>query len=191
MESLTMTARSTLTLSAAVVAFAACVGIVAARQPAPDVPAKQAPSADQPAGQPGARGPGERGPGERGRGRPAEGPVNVEAAMKGMARAMKQLAPQIADASKKDENLKLINDMQRACVAAKGAPVPDGVLSRAKDDAERAKWATEYRKDLLASVRVMLDIEQDLLDGKGQDAKVKLDQIIKLRDGSHNLMGVR
>ena len=57
--------------------------------------------------------------------------MNVEGAMKGMNRAMKALKVSIGDAAKKDENLKLVGEMQRNCAIAKSLPVPADVLKKA------------------------------------------------------------
>jgi hypothetical protein len=185
--------RPSARFAAAALALAAFVAVGAAWQPAPSAPAQppatpstggdKAPAQPTP---PGPRGPGARGPGGQG----ARGP-NVEAAMKGMDRAVKQLGKQITDASKKEENLRLVNDMERGCVMAKGAPVPQDVLAKAKDDAEKAKWSAEYRKQLFSALRVMVDLEQDILDGKNDDAAKKLAQITKLREESHKILGVK
>lgn len=165
----------------AMVAAGASVSLVAARQAPSDAPAKQA-GDDRPAR-------GDRP--DRSPGRRADAKVDVEAMMKVMSRSLKQLGPQIQDAAKRDENLRLINAMQQACVSAKGAALSDGVLARAKDDAERVKWADDYRRQMLACLRILVDVEQDILDGKGAPAKAKLDELIKLRDSSHDALGVR
>lgn len=161
----------------------ALAGAVAAMQPA---------QSGQPTGtpprQPGERGPGGQPGGPRGPGRGEQ--ISIEGAMKGMNRSLKQLSGQIADASKKDENLRLVNDAQRFCVLAKGQPLPEKVLEHAKDDASRAKLSSEFRADLIKALRLMLDIESELADGKGDSAKAKLDELVELRDHAHEEMGV-
>lgn len=141
-------------------------------------------------------------PGERGAGgpdgRPQRGPggpgaregLGADAGMKMMNRAMKALKGQISDGAKKDDNLRLVNEMQRGCVTAKGAVLPPDVLKRAKDDAEKAKWQKEYRSALLATLRKLIDVEQALLDGKGADADKLLAEIAKSRDEMHKTLGV-
>lgn len=193
--------RSVVRFAFAAIGLAAFVAVGAAWQPAPTTPAQP-----QPSGQPGQAGqggqggqPGQRGPGgpggQGGRGgggaeRGDRGPVNIEAAMKSMNRGLKQLQLQVTDAAKKEDSLRLINDVQRNCVGAKGSPLPPNVLSRAKDDAERARWSQEYRKQMLATLRLLIDVEQDIMDDLGAQAVKKLDQIAKLRAEGHKLMGV-
>lgn len=165
--------------------FAACLAAVSltalAYQPADPGPrAPQPPSTDQPVRQPGRGGPGARGE------NPGVGPT-----MKSMNRALRSLRDQIADNSKKDENLRFINDIQRGCVISKGQPVPADILRNAPDDAGRAKFADTYRRSLMASLRILLDIEQDIIDGKGDAAKSHLDALVKLRDDVHDQLGVK
>ncbi len=151
--------------------------------------------ADRPPAQPGerrgeGRGEGREGGRQEGARGERQGP-NVGGAMKSMGRAMERLEKQLADASKKDENLRLINDIQRGAVAAKGQPLPNDVLAKGKDEAEKTKMAQSYRKNLIALVRKTLDLEDAVLAGKGDDAKKLIDEIAKLRDSSHDALGLK
>lgn len=140
-----------------------------------------------PKGQPGDRP--QRGPGGPGGPGGREG-FGSEAGMKMMNRALKTLKGQISDASKKDENLRLVNEMQRGCVTAKGATLRPDVLKRAKDEAEKVKWQQEYRTNLIAVLRKLIDAEQAILDGKGSDADKLLGDIGKTAEEMHKKMGV-
>lgn len=175
-----------LSCAAAVTAFAQD------RQPGTGGGPERAPGQTPPPG-PG-RGPGQGAPGgpggERGPGGQNRQGPNVGGSMRGMNRAAGQLAQQVADASKKEENLKLINDMQRGCVSAKGQPVPNDVLERIADPAAKAKAAEEYRHRLMKALRLMVEIESDIDAGNGDAAKAKLDELGKLRDESHKALGV-
>ncbi len=144
-------------------------------------PERGAGGGGQPQGQP------ERGGGPGGRGQQ----VSVEGAMKGMNRALRQLNQQIGDATKREENLRLINDMQRGCVNAKGAALPEDVLKKANDDAGKKKMREEFRRELIKTMRLLLDIEADIADGKNDAAKTKLGELTKLRDHGHEEMGVK
>jgi len=147
----------------------------------------------QPEAQPGTRQP-ERRPGGEGRRPGAEGRgegMNVEGAMKTMNRSLKQLNGQIADAAKKDDNLKLIGDMERAIVAAKNQPVPADVLAKAKDDAAKAKVSSEFRSHLIDALRKIIDVEEAVADGKTDDAKAKLALFAKTQEAGHNAVGLK
>lgn len=125
-------------------------------------------------------------------GRQPSGPgMDVESAMKSMNRALRTLRKNIEQPANKDENLKLLNDMQRACAAAKSQPLPGDVLRHAKDDTDKAKFADSYRKNLVASMRLLLDIEDAVAEGKSDVAKAKTDELVKLRDAAHKELGMK
>lgn len=157
----------------------------------PERPAGQ--PGNQQGGQPGQQGqpggpPGERGP--RGPGGPG-GVISVEQAMRSMNRPVRQLRGQIGDATKRDENLRMINEMQRGCVAAKGLPAPEGVLANLADDAAKAETNEHYRRDLIKALRILVDMEVAVMDGKGDEASKKLDELIAARDKAHEEMGIK
>jgi hypothetical protein len=139
----------------------------------------------QPGGQPrqGAPGqPGEGGP--RGAGRAP----SVEGSMKTMGRSLRTLKDQLGDASKKEENLRLINDMQRGCIMAKGGtPAMFGEL---KTDAEKTAAMDKYRRKMIELAKLLLDAESAMLDGKTDAAKTALDSAVKMRDEQHKAFGV-
>ncbi len=130
--------------------------------------------------------PGERGPG--GPGGPG-GEASVSRSMKGMDRALKGLKSQIDDASRKAECLKLINDFQRAIVAAKGQPVPEYLL-RGASNAEKEKKSATFRNKLILALRTALDIEVDIIEGRSEAAAAKIESLITLRDKAHEELGV-
>jgi len=158
----------------------------------PSTPPAGSPRGPGGPGGPGERGPGERGPGERGPGERGgvRGEVPVGFVMKGMGRSMKQLMGQVTDASKRAENLKLVNDLQRGCVMAKGQPLSKELLVTAKDDAEKAKRTETYRKALHEGLKTLLEVEELVADGKGDAAKARLEAFIKIRDAAHKELGV-
>lgn len=162
--------------------YVAAVGLIlsvgvagAAFQPEPKQPAPPQPAVgpeEKPAPDAEAR----RGRGER---------MTVGSAMGLIARSMDQLRGQIGDAAKKEENLKLINEVQRGAVHAKGLSLPKGVLEHAADDAAKAKLSESYRKDLITLLRKMLDIETEVAEGKLDAAKANLEEALKLGDLAH------
>lgn len=124
-------------------------------------------------------------------GRPqGERRISVEGAMKIMGRNLERLEPQIGDASKKDENLTLINEMERGCVIAKGLSVPNDVLAKAADDAAREKMKADYRADLLSVLKKLISLEEAVSQGKTEEAKSLLQQAIRAGDLGHEQLGV-
>jgi hypothetical protein len=168
-----------LSATAAILTLAA-VG-VALQPPAGQPPAGGAPQPGQP-GQPDQR---------RGPGGPEGRPAGVDGSMKAMNRALRQLKNQIGDASKRDENLRLVNDAERGCVGAKGSPLPPRVLRDAVTDADKAKLADTFRNDLITLMRNLLELEEAIAAGKTDAGKTKLDEVLKLRATGHDAMGVR
>lgn len=110
--------------------------------------------------------------------------------MKSMNRALKALGAQISDPTKKAENLQLVNDLQRGAVTAKGAKLGDDMLKKATDEAAKTEMAVKYRRDMIELMKVLLDIEEDLLDDQFAAAKSNLDKISEMREDSHKEMGV-
>lgn len=115
---------------------------------------------------------------------------NVEAQMKTMNRSLKRLLAQIGNESQKEANLKLLDDAQRGCVTAKSLPPPKEVLKDATTDQAKTKAALHYREDMLAVLRKLIDAEEALLDGKSDQAKAALDEVIRMRDREHKKLGI-
>jgi hypothetical protein len=171
----TTTPRTVAPVALAVILSFALAG--AAMQPAADPPPKPPqpiPAPQQPA----------RAPGPGADSRRAERP-SVSASMKLMDRSLQQLRDQIGDPAKKDDNLRLVNEVQRGAINAKGQPLPRTVLEKVSDEATRAKMTAGFRNDLIALIRKLLDIETDIADGKTDAALAHLDDVAKLADAAH------
>jgi hypothetical protein len=125
---------------------------------------------------------------QRGRGGQQQQPTTKQG-MSMMNRALRTLKSSINDTAKKDDNLRAINDLQRGCVAAKGA-TPDRVLGK-MDEAKRADASVQYRRALIQIMEKALKAETAIMDGKNADAAKLLTEIEKIRDDSHKAMGVR
>jgi pyrimidine operon attenuation protein/uracil phosphoribosyltransferase len=110
--------------------------------------------------------------------------------MKLMNRSVQRLERQVADASKKDDNLRLINEAQRGCITAKGL-VPKGPWSEEPDAAKKAAALAPYRRDLIAVARKLLDLETAIMDDRAEDAASLIKEIKKLKEEGHKEMGVK
>ncbi len=144
-----------------------------------------APAAQQPREGERPRGPG--GPGGQG----GERRMSIEGAMKIVNRNTKLLKAQIGDASKRDENLGFVNEMERGCVTAKGLPLPKDVLEHASDDAGKAKMRAEYRTQMLVMLKKLIQLDEAIGEGKLDQAKATLEELLALRDKTHKDMGVK
>ena len=143
-------------------------------------------NAGQPTSQPEGGGRGSGGGGARGE----NAPVSVERSMKGMGRALSRLAKQVTDASKKVENVGLISDAQRACVAAR-AGIPKGPWSEEQDASKRLAALIPYRKDMIELEKELIAAELAILDDKNDEAKAHIEKCLKLRDEGHKRMGIK
>ncbi len=115
--------------------------------------------------------------------------MTVEGAMKAMNRAAQTLSGQVADASKKDENLQLVSDMQRACIAAKGSKL-DEVLEKIESEDEKKAMTLKFRLTLIELARTLLNVESNLLEGNGDAAKAELEKALAIREKAHKEFGV-
>ena len=117
--------------------------------------------------------------------------VSVEGAMKTMNRSLKQLKSQLAETSKRDENLALVNEMERGCVTAKGLALPKDVLERAGDEAAQAKMKQNYRAEMLTLLKSLISLEEAIGNGKADEAKKIIEEIQRQREKEHKAMGVK
>jgi soluble cytochrome b562 len=140
--------------------------------------------------------------------------------MKLINRSVRKLSQQIDDPEKKQENLQLLGEIERAAVTAKSMPVPakraprggpEGApRGRVEEHNEAPMPAAQnekqpqgappaadpqreetFRRDLMKLIRQALDIEQDLMDGKPDQAKADLKKIAEIRNDAHKELGVR
>ena len=96
--------------------------------------------------------------------RPPNG--SIEQAMKQMADALKTLEKGVT-AENHAAALDELSKFETALIAAKGA-VPDAAAK--VDDKKRAAFVADYRKTLVATLRLALDAESAIADGKYKDA---------------------
>lgn len=114
---------------------------------------------------------------------------SVEAGMKGMNRALRTLKGQITDASKRDDNLQLVNQMQVACVSSKGGKLDEKLKDLKPEEAAAKK--KEFRGEMISLMRTLLDVESALLNEKYDEAQKALDKAEAARDHGHKEFGVK
>ena len=168
------------------------LGLAAIAQPAapkadPADKTQPTPQPGQPGepGQPG--GPG--GPGARG---PRQGgtPTTLDGAMKQMNGRFRQLKKQVTDATKKTDNLRLVNEMQQAAVLAKGMD-PTEAFKKEPDSAKKTKMVVEFRRHMITLVENLITLEKQFLDDKLDDANMSVQALAKFKIENHEFFGVK
>ena len=102
----------------------------------------------------------------------------LEQAMKIMNRSLKNLEANIDKADQKEANLADISQMQSACVGAKRMKPKD-----IKDPSEKGQEA--YRRSHIALLKMLIELEEQVLDGKSAEAKATLGKIKAHKDAAH------
>ena len=109
--------------------------------------------------------------------------------MKLMNGSLKRLKSQISDSTKKDDNLKLVNEAQRGAVIAKGMDTTEA-FARQTDATKRAKMNTEFRPKMIELVEHLLTLEKQIIADKTEDANKTLDLLKTFRTENHAAYGV-
>ena len=107
-----------------------------------------------------------------------ENPLHV--AMEKMDDALKALRKQVGDASQNDASLKLIDEMQAQCVVAK-AMVPE----RAAKEADKKKFVTAYRLEMLKVMDELVKLERAVVEGKNEEALALAKGLTKIKNEGH------
>ena len=95
-------------------------------------------------------------------------------------KVLKTLKTQIADPSKNQSSLAMIQDMQKHFLAAKGMEP-----MRTKKESDKAKFVTEYRKAMVALMSEMLKLESAVIDNKNEEAAAILKGLTKIKADGH------
>ena len=172
----------------------ATLGLIAIAQPAAPKPE---PDKSQPAtppsqqrGEPG-REPGRPGDPNQPRGprQNAGGPTNISGAMKLMNGSLRRLKTQVTDVAKKDDNLRLVNEMQRGAVIAKGLD-PTESFKKEPDAAKKAKMAIDFRRHMIQLVENLIALEKQILDDKLEDAAKSILALATFKLENHHEFGI-
>ena len=123
-------------------------------------------------------------PAQPGGSRPEREAGSVESAMKEMNRAAKLLKVQVGDPAKKDANLQQIWRMQKSALQAK-------TLEPKWSQENKDKWLPGFRKDQIQLMRLLLTLEEEVMDDKTDQAKKTFQNVLDLRDKKHEEFGVK
>ena len=125
-------------------------------------------------GQPGGPGGAQRG-----------GAVNLEGAMKQINGAYKALKASALDATSKSADLDAVQRMQMGIIGAKA-----GVATLKMSDAARAKFGEDkagFRRKMLDSAKLSIELELAILDGKTAEAKAIVGKIHDAEETGHDV----
>lgn len=126
--------------------------------------------------------------GQRGAGGPG-GAVNVEGAMKQMNGAYKALSASAFDAASKPADLEAVQRMQMAIFGAKGGAgsLRMSDAAKAKFGEDKAAFEAAYRRKMLESGKLAMELELAILDGKSGEAKALVAKLHQLEETGHEL----
>src|SRR5687768_18068056 len=107
-----------------------------------------------------------------------ENPMHI--AMEKMDDALKVLRKQVSDPAQNDASLKLIEEMQTQCVLAKGM-TPE----RAAKEADKKKFVTAYRLEMLKVMDELVKLERAVVEGKNEEALALAKGLTKIKNEGH------
>lgn len=129
-------------------------------------------------GQPGGAGGAQRG-----------GAVNLEGAMKQINGAYKALKASALDAASKSADLDAVQRMQMGLIGAKAgvATLKMSDAARAKFGEDKAGFEAAFRRKLLDSAKLSIELELAILDGKSAEAKAIVGKIHDAEESGHDV----
>lgn len=129
-------------------------------------------------GQPGGPGGAQRG-----------GAVNLEGAMKQINGAYKALKASALDATSKSADLDAVQRMQMGIIGAKAgvATLKMSDAARAKFGEDKAGFEAAFRRKMLDSAKLSIELELAILDGKSAEAKAIVGKIHDAEETGHDV----
>lgn len=102
--------------------------------------------------------------------------------MKQVERSYKALARQLDDPTKDEQSLRAISMLQAGVATSKGM-VPH--LIEEKPEAERPALLAEYRRMLLDTLKIAVELEEKLVAGDRAAAKSLLEKLHEMEETGH------
>lgn len=103
-------------------------------------------------------------------------------AMEDLGDAVKALKKSVKDPTKKEESLKLVSKAQHASLVSKD--YPPAMLAKAPE-ADRPKIMDGYRKAMAVVIADLCKLEQQIIDGKTEEATETMKNLKVLEDDGH------
>ena len=107
----------------------------------------------------------------------------LHTAMESINKSYKKLRTQITDAGKNEDSLKLLLDMQKNVLAAKGE-VP--VTAEKVAAADKPKFIQGYRTEMNGLLTHLIKIETAVLEGKNSDAEKLVAGLMDIKKAGHD-----
>jgi Sec-independent protein translocase protein TatA len=103
-------------------------------------------------------------------------------AMEDMGKAIKAIKKNVKDPAKNEETLKLVAKCQQDALTSKG--LPPAMLAKTAE-ADKAKTLAGYRKMMADTIVALCKLENQLIDGKNEEAAETLKALKVLEDDGH------
>ena len=113
----------------------------------------------------------------------ADADTPLEKQMQIMARSMKQLSQQIADSTKQQESITLLETLKKAASDSKGL---DPRKTASIPQANREKFLTDYKAQMDKLSEAFNQIEEALKAGKYDQAKAQLATVGSIKKEGHS-----
>ena len=126
--------------------------------------------------------------GQRG-GQGGGAPVNLEGAMKQMNGAYKALKASAFDAASKGADLEAVQRLQMAVVGAKGGAAGLRMTDEGKSKfgGDKAAFEAGYRRKMLDTLKIAVELEIAILDGKSGEAKSLVGKLHDMEESGHDV----
>ena len=115
--------------------------------------------------------------------------INLEGSMKQINGAYRALNASAMDAASKSADLEAVQRMQSAIFAAKGGAgsLRMSAAAKAKFGEDKAAFEAAFRKAMLETAKLSIELEMAILDGKGAEAKALVKKIHDTEESGHAL----
>lgn len=115
-------------------------------------------------------------------------PMNLEGAMKQMNGAYKALKASAFDAASKAADLEAVQRLQMSAIGAKGGVATLKMTDAAsKKYADKAAFEAAYRRKMIETAQVAINLELAILDGKSAEAKALVTKLHDLEESGHEV----
>jgi ABC-type transporter MlaC component len=116
--------------------------------------------------------------------RAADESTPLEDAMTALNKALKTVKAQVEDVSKNAESLKLVAEVEKQALIAKGF---EPAKTKSLPAAERAKFVAAYRVRMTELMTEVLKLEKALLENKNDAAAASVKMLYEMKTDAHKI----